>query len=171
MYCLCIPSAAVVCVWCWVAHSATVVELPARLVLYVLSVYLCVPACVCPWWWCSELKRVVVVAATNRPDLLDAAFLRPGRIDRMLYIGPPDDASRRQILELQVQALVACLHWCCTGVLITTWLCSSVWGVGEGETCCRDRSMCYVSSASASIVCACVWWVHCIWLVSATTMV
>ena len=42
--------------------------------LYVLSVYLCVSACVCPWWWCSELKRVVVVAATNRPDLLDAAF-------------------------------------------------------------------------------------------------
>ncbi len=50
----------------------------------------------------TVLKKVVVVAATNRPDLLDPAFLRPGRIDRMLYIGPPDEGSRAQILSLQV---------------------------------------------------------------------
>ena len=51
----------------------------------------------------TVLKKVVVVAATNRPDLLDPAFLRPGRIDRMLYIGPPDELSRAQILSLQVR--------------------------------------------------------------------
>jgi SpoVK/Ycf46/Vps4 family AAA+-type ATPase len=75
----------------------------------------------------SDLKRVVVVAATNRPDLLDAAFLRPGRIDRMLYIGPPDGEARRQIIVNQVLALLAfwlalCFVWmirfhtvlCCT---------------------------------------------------------
>ncbi len=32
---------------------------------------------------------VLVVAATNRPDMLDAAFTRPGRIDRMIYVPPP----------------------------------------------------------------------------------
>lgn len=32
---------------------------------------------------------VLVVAATNRPDMLDSAFLRPGRIDRMVYVPPP----------------------------------------------------------------------------------
>ena len=50
----------------------------------------------------SALKQVVVVAATNRPDLLDPAFRRPGRIDRMLYIGPPDAASRKQILTARL---------------------------------------------------------------------
>jgi SpoVK/Ycf46/Vps4 family AAA+-type ATPase len=54
----------------------------------------------------SDLKRVVVVAATNRPDLLDPAFLRPGRIDRMLYIGPPDADARRQIIGNQVIMLL-----------------------------------------------------------------
>ena len=32
---------------------------------------------------------VLVVAATNRPDMLDAAFTRPGRIDRIIYVPPP----------------------------------------------------------------------------------
>lgn len=53
----------------------------------------------------TELKRVVVVAATNRPDILDPAFLRPGRIDRLLYVGPPDEKSRAQIITQQVRTL------------------------------------------------------------------
>lgn len=44
-------------------------------------------------------KRVVVVAATNRPDMLDPALLRPGRIDRKIYVPPPDELSRQQIFE------------------------------------------------------------------------
>lgn len=46
----------------------------------------------------TPLSRVVVVAATNRPDVLDSAFVRPGRIDRMLYVGPPDLKAREDIL-------------------------------------------------------------------------
>jgi transitional endoplasmic reticulum ATPase len=43
---------------------------------------------------------VVVVAATNRPDLLDSALTRQGRIDRAIYVGVPDADSRAQILRL-----------------------------------------------------------------------
>ena len=46
------------------------------------------------------VSRVIVVAATNRPDVLDAALMRPGRIDRKIYVPPPDAASREKILSL-----------------------------------------------------------------------
>jgi len=49
------------------------------------------------------LKQVVMVAATNRPDLLDPALLRPGRIDRKIFVSPPDEASREQILRLSLK--------------------------------------------------------------------
>lgn len=38
----------------------------------------------------TENRNVLLVAATNRPDLLDDALIRPGRIDRILYVPPPD---------------------------------------------------------------------------------
>eukprot|EP01097_Dermamoeba_algensis_P009577 TRINITY_DN678_c0_g1_i1.p1 TRINITY_DN678_c0_g1~~TRINITY_DN678_c0_g1_i1.p1 ORF type:complete len:424 (+),score=44.36 TRINITY_DN678_c0_g1_i1:434-1705(+) len=45
-------------------------------------------------------KNILVLAATNRPDLIDKALLRPGRIDKFIYVGPPDRESRRHILEI-----------------------------------------------------------------------
>lgn len=53
----------------------------------------------------QPLRRVVVVAATNRPDLLDPALLRPGRIDRKVYVPPPDTASRREILTIALRGV------------------------------------------------------------------
>jgi SpoVK/Ycf46/Vps4 family AAA+-type ATPase len=50
----------------------------------------------------EPLKQVVVVAATNRPDMLDAAFLRPGSIDRLIYVEPPELAARKQILSIHL---------------------------------------------------------------------
>jgi transitional endoplasmic reticulum ATPase len=47
----------------------------------------------------EELRNVVVVAATNRPDLIDPALLRPGRIDRLVYVPAPDSAARALILR------------------------------------------------------------------------
>jgi AAA family ATPase len=46
------------------------------------------------------LKQVTVIAATNRPDMLDAALLRPGRIDRSLYVAPPDAESAADIYSV-----------------------------------------------------------------------
>ncbi len=46
------------------------------------------------------LSNVIIIAATNRPDIIDAALLRPGRFDRLLYVPPPDKASRIQIFKI-----------------------------------------------------------------------
>ncbi|KAM7424468.1 hypothetical protein PAMA_000692 [Pampus argenteus] len=45
-------------------------------------------------------KDVMVVAATNRPDCLDSALLRPGRLDHIIYVPPPDQQARLTILKL-----------------------------------------------------------------------
>jgi cell division protease FtsH len=46
---------------------------------------------------------VIVIAATNRPDILDAALLRPGRFDRRVAVQPPDRAGRERILEVHTR--------------------------------------------------------------------
>ncbi len=48
----------------------------------------------------EELSDVVVIAATNRPELVDAALLRPGRFDRHLLVSPPNKAARIEILKV-----------------------------------------------------------------------
>ncbi|MCY4732592.1 AAA family ATPase [Natronomonas gomsonensis] len=48
----------------------------------------------------EELEDVVVIATTNRPDLVDDALLRPGRFDRHIRVGVPDADARRQILDV-----------------------------------------------------------------------
>ncbi len=48
----------------------------------------------------ETLKDVVVIAATNRPDIIDPALLRSGRFDRLLFVGPPDRAGRLEILKI-----------------------------------------------------------------------
>ncbi|MEM4417868.1 MAG: CDC48 family AAA ATPase, partial [Nitrososphaerota archaeon] len=53
----------------------------------------------------QSLKGVVVIGATNRPDILDPALLRPGRFDRVLYVPPPDKAARLQIFKIHTRAM------------------------------------------------------------------
>jgi len=48
----------------------------------------------------EELQSVVVIGATNRPNLLDPALLRPGRFDELVYVSVPDQAGRRRILGI-----------------------------------------------------------------------
>jgi transitional endoplasmic reticulum ATPase len=46
------------------------------------------------------LEDIVVIAATNRPDLVDPAVLRPGRFDRLIYVPEPDEKSKLQIFKI-----------------------------------------------------------------------
>ncbi len=48
----------------------------------------------------QPLRDVVVIGATNRPDLVDPAVLRPGRLERLVYVGPPDLNTRFEILKV-----------------------------------------------------------------------
>ncbi|MBO58222.1 MAG: ATPase [Euryarchaeota archaeon] len=48
----------------------------------------------------ESLEGVVIVAATNRPEMIDKALLRSGRFERVLHIPPPDETSRREILSI-----------------------------------------------------------------------
>ncbi|MEM2272161.1 MAG: CDC48 family AAA ATPase, partial [Archaeoglobaceae archaeon] len=51
----------------------------------------------------EELHGVVVIGATNRPDILDPALLRPGRFDRLVYVKPPDRKSRLSIFRIHTK--------------------------------------------------------------------
>ena len=51
----------------------------------------------------ESLQNVVVIAATNRPDILDPAVLRPGRFDRLIYVPAPDPAALREIFKIHAR--------------------------------------------------------------------
>ena len=51
----------------------------------------------------EELNDVTVIGATNRPDMLDPAIMRPGRMERHIYVPPPDKAGRKKIFEVYLR--------------------------------------------------------------------
>ncbi|KAL9657377.1 hypothetical protein ABK040_014366 [Willaertia magna] len=51
----------------------------------------------------ESTKNLLVVAATNRPDMIDSALIRPGRLEHLLYVPPPDDESKRKIIDINLQ--------------------------------------------------------------------
>ena len=53
----------------------------------------------------EPLTNVVVIAATNRPDILDPALLRPGRFDKIIYVPPPDTRARLEILKIHTRKM------------------------------------------------------------------
>ncbi|MBD3259185.1 AAA family ATPase, partial [Candidatus Woesearchaeota archaeon] len=53
----------------------------------------------------EELNDVVIIATTNRPDILDSALLRPGRFDRIILAGVPDEKTREAILKVHTKGM------------------------------------------------------------------
>ena len=53
----------------------------------------------------AVLEDVVVIGATNRPDILDPAVLRPGRFDRLIYVPPPDEKARLEIFKIHTRKM------------------------------------------------------------------
>lgn len=53
----------------------------------------------------ENLEDVVVIATTNRPDLIDSALLRPGRLDRHVHVPVPDDEARKAVLKVHTENL------------------------------------------------------------------
>jgi transitional endoplasmic reticulum ATPase len=52
-----------------------------------------------------SLEDIVVIAATNRPDMVDPAVIRPGRFDRLIYVPEPSEASRLQIFKIYTKGM------------------------------------------------------------------
>ena len=53
----------------------------------------------------EEMEGVVVIATTNRPDIVDPALLRPGRFDRLVYVPAPDEKTRLEILKVHTRGM------------------------------------------------------------------
>ncbi|MCE4607377.1 MAG: AAA family ATPase, partial [Caldisphaeraceae archaeon] len=51
----------------------------------------------------TELQNVVVIAATNRPEIVDPALIRPGRLEKLVYVPPPDVKGRLEILQIHTR--------------------------------------------------------------------
>ncbi|KAI9139982.1 P-loop containing nucleoside triphosphate hydrolase protein [Paraphysoderma sedebokerense] len=90
----------------------------------------------------ESLVNVTVVAATNRPDVLDPALLRPGRIDRLLYIPPPTYASRLSILKIQTSRMSVSNS-------VTSAFLESLASLTEGYSGAEMVSICQIAAMSA----------------------
>jgi transitional endoplasmic reticulum ATPase len=85
----------------------------------------------------SSLQDVVVIAATNRPDMLDPAVIRSGRFDRLIYVPGPDDNSRMQIFKLYAKNMPLDQDVDLNQILVLTKYCSGA----DIESLCREAAM------------------------------
>lgn len=53
----------------------------------------------------TPLNDVTILAATNRPDRIDKALLRPGRLDRIVYVPLPDETTRKEIFRIKLEKM------------------------------------------------------------------
>ncbi len=87
----------------------------------------------------QDCSGVVVVASTNLPHMLDAALLRPGRLESRVLVGPPDQAARQAIFELYTSGKGMALH---KDVDIPSLVRCTEWYTGaEIEGVCREAGM------------------------------
>ncbi|XP_005799807.1 spermatogenesis-associated protein 5-like protein 1 [Xiphophorus maculatus] len=88
---------------------------------------------------CQEVcnKDVMVVAATNRPSCIDSALLRPGRLDHIIYVPPPDLQARLAILKVCTKAMPVDSHVCLEELASKTKLYSGA----DLENLCKEAAL------------------------------
>lgn len=84
-----------------------------------------------------SLQDIVVIAATNRPNLIDPAVLRPGRFDRLIYVPEPDEKSRLQILKLYTTTMPLSKDVDLNQIAIAT----KYYSGADLENICREAAM------------------------------
>jgi transitional endoplasmic reticulum ATPase len=85
----------------------------------------------------TTLQDIVVVAATNRPDMVDSAVMRPGRFDRLIYVPEPDEKSRLQILKIYTKGMPLCKDVDLNQLTIAT----KYYSGADIESLCREAAM------------------------------
>ncbi|RLU20423.1 hypothetical protein DMN91_007033 [Ooceraea biroi] len=87
----------------------------------------------------TPLGNVTLVAATNRPDRIDKALLRPGRLDRVIYVGLPDEGTRQEIFNIKLRNMPVA-----EDVNITDLVCLT-----EGYTGAEIQAICHEAAMKA----------------------
>ena len=85
----------------------------------------------------TTLQDIVVIAATNRPDMVDSAVLRPGRFDRLIYVPEPDEKSRLQILKIYTKGMPISNDVDLNQIVIAT----KYYSGADIESLCREAAM------------------------------
>ncbi|XP_061643708.1 ATPase family gene 2 protein homolog A isoform X1 [Phyllopteryx taeniolatus] len=85
----------------------------------------------------EQLGDVTVLAATNRPDMIDKALMRPGRLDRIVYVPLPDAPTRREIFRLQFVNVPVAQNVCLDD-LVT---CTEKYSGAEITAVCREAAL------------------------------
>ncbi len=85
----------------------------------------------------TTLQDIVVIAATNRPDMVDSAVLRPGRFDRLIYVPEPDEKSRLQILKIYTKGMPISKDVDLNQIVIAT----KYYSGADIESLCRESAM------------------------------
>jgi transitional endoplasmic reticulum ATPase len=85
----------------------------------------------------TALQDIVVIAATNRPDMVDSAVLRPGRFDRLIYVPEPDEKSRLQILKIYTKGMPISKDVDLNQITIAT----KYYSGADIESLCREAAM------------------------------
>ncbi|XP_074849444.1 ATPase family gene 2 protein homolog A isoform X2 [Carettochelys insculpta] len=85
----------------------------------------------------EQLKDVTILAATNRPDMIDKALMRPGRIDRIIYVPLPDAETRREIFKLQFRSMPVSEEVCLEELVLQTQKYSGA----EITAVCREAAL------------------------------
>ncbi|KAJ8327504.1 hypothetical protein QVD99_007961 [Batrachochytrium dendrobatidis] len=91
---------------------------------------------------------VLVLAATNRPDLIDEALLRPGRFDRVVYVPPPSDTlARQRILEIYTTGMLLCPKLNLEDIASQ---CEMYTGA-DLKSLCREAALCAIRSSQSEL--------------------